>query len=75
LTRNRKPTRGGRRDNAGRPATTVKISKRFRLSVFEIAVAEALGNGNQTEGVRKALSFAHDNQDQLETWERQKEHE
>lgn len=75
LTRPTPSTRGGSREGAGRPAPTVRVSKRFRLSIFEIAVAEALGAGNQTEGVRKALSFAHDFQDQFKDWDASKEHD
>lgn len=61
--------RGGPRPNAGRRATVELFSKRYRLSAIDIAIAEQLGQGNQTEGVRKALSFAHHHEDALRQWE------
>jgi hypothetical protein len=73
MTENHK--RGGRREGAGRRPTGELFSKRFRLSAVDIAIAQQLGNGNQTEGVRKALSFAHENSEQLRQWEQHAEGE
>jgi hypothetical protein len=65
--------RGGHRPNAGRRATVELFSKRFRLSAIDIAIAQQLGAGNQTEGVRRALSFAREFEDQMVQWEQHTE--
>lgn len=65
--------RGGRRPGAGRPSEEELFSKRFRLSAIDIAIAEQLGVGNQTAGVRKALAFAHEHPEQLTAWEKNRE--
>jgi hypothetical protein len=61
--------RGGLRPNAGRRATVELFSKRLRLSAIHVAIAEHLGEGNQTEGVRKALDFASEHEELLRKWE------
>lgn len=67
--------RGGYREGAGRPAPVELFSTRFRLSAIDIAIAEQLGAGNRTEGVRRALSFANEFQAQLREWEQNTERE
>jgi hypothetical protein len=49
------------------------FSKRLRLSAIHVAIAEQLGDGNQTEGVRKALDFAYEHEEQLRAWVSQTE--
>ena len=58
-------TRGGPRPGAGRPTGTKKPGSRprqvnARLSDLELAQAEALGDGNASEGLRVALRRAVD---------------
>jgi len=65
--------RGGPRPNAGRRADVELFSKRLRLSAIHVAIAEQLGGGNQTEGVRKALDFAHEHKEQFLAWDQQTE--
>ena len=67
--------RGGYREGAGRRAAVELISTRFRLSAIDIAVAEQLGAGNRTEGVRRALSFAGAHQQEMLKWEQAAERE
>lgn len=65
--------RGGYRENAGRRAAVELFSTRFRLSAIDIAIAEQLGAGNRTDGVRRALSFANEFKDQMREWEQNTE--
>jgi hypothetical protein len=46
---------GGTRLGAGRPSNELLTPVRMRLSAADLALAEAIGEGNRTEGVRLAL--------------------
>lgn len=47
--------RGGARPGAGRPSTELLLPVRLRLSEADLALANAIGRGNRTKGIRLAL--------------------
>lgn len=47
--------RGGARPGAGRPSTELLQPVRLRLSEADLALANTIGSGNRTEGIRLAL--------------------
>lgn len=55
MTHAKTPTRGGARPGAGRPSAEPLQPVRLRLSAVDLALADAIGQGNRTEGIRLAL--------------------
>lgn len=51
----KKPSHGGARLGAGRPSEALLQPVRLRLSEADLALADAIGGGNRTEGIRLAL--------------------
>lgn len=51
----KKPAHGGARPGAGRPSDEQLQPVRLRLSEADLALADAIGVGNRTEGIRLAL--------------------